>query len=366
MNVNLLDLKIQYDNIKDEIRKAIDAVLESTHFIMGENVKKLEQEIAEFCGVKRAIAVANGTDAILLSLRALGLEEGDEVITTPFTFFASAETSSLIGAKPVFVDINPETLCIDENKIEEAITEKTKAIIPVHIFGQMCNMDKIMEIANKHNLVVIEDACQAIGAEYKGVKAGNFGNAGTFSFFPTKNLGAYGDAGMIVTNDEELADKLCMLRQHGTKKKYMHEMIGHNSRLDEIQAAILRVKLRYLAEWTEDRRKNADRYNELLKDINVKTPVEMEGRRHVYHQYCILVENKEEVMAFLKEKGIGCGNYYPIPVHQLPIYKESGYTDQKLLVCEESCRKSIALPMYPELSEEQQKYVVECLKDIVK
>ncbi len=366
MKVNLLDLKIQYNNIKDEIRAAIDEVLESTHFIMGENVKKLEEEIAEFCGVKRAIAVANGTDALLLSLRALGIEEGDEVITSPFTFFASAETSSLIGAKPVFVDINPETLCIDENKIEEAITEKTKAIIPVHIFGQMCNMDKIMDIAKKHNLLVIEDAAQAIGAEFKGIKVGNFGNVGTFSFFPTKNLGAYGDAGMIVTNDEDLADKLCMLRKHGTKKQYMHEMIGHNSRLDEIQAAILRVKLNYLEKWTEDRRKNAERYNELLKDINVKTPVEMEERRHVYHQYCILVENKEEVLAYLKEKGIGFGNYYPIPVHQLPIYKELGYSNQELPVSEEACKKSIALPMYPELNEEQQRYVVDCLREIVK
>lgn len=257
-------------------------------------------------------------------------------------------------------------MCIDENKIEEAITEKTKAIIPVHIFGQMCNMDKIMDIAKKHNLLVIEDAAQAIGAEFKGIKVGNFGNVGTFSFFPTKNLGAYGDAGMIVTNDEDLADKLCMLRKHGTKKQYMHEMIGHNSRLDEIQAAILRVKLNYLEKWTEDRRKNAERYNELLKDINVKTPVEMEERRHVYHQYCILVENKEEVLAYLKEKGIGFGNYYPIPVHQLPIYKELGYSNQELPVSEEACKKSIALPMYPELNEEQQRYVVDCLREIVK
>lgn len=365
MKVNLLDTKIQYNNIKDEIKGAIDEVLESGMFIMGPNVKKFEKEMAEFCGVKRAIAVANGTDALLLSLRALGIGPGDEVITTPFTFFASAETSSLLGAKPVFVDIDKETLCMDVEKLESAITDKTKAIIPVHIFGQMCDMDKIREIADKHNIHVIEDACQAIGSTFDGDGVGKYGDTATFSFYPTKNLGGFGDGGMIITNNEELADKIAMLRTHGTRQKYMHEMIGHNSRLDELQAAILRVKLTHLKDWTDKRRDRAERYNELLKELNVMTPVEKDRCKHVYHQYCILVENKDKVMSELKEKGIGVGNYYPIPVHLLPVYEGLGYKKGDLPVSEWACERSFGLPMYPELTNEQQDYVVESLKEIL-
>lgn len=366
MKVDLLDLKVQYKNIEKEIDKAIKEVLEGTHFIMGPNVKELEKEIAEFTGVKHAIAVANGTDALMLSLKALGIKEGDEVITTPYTFFASAETTSVLGAVPIFVDIEKDTLCIDPEKIEEKITDKTKAIIPVHIFGQMCNMDKIMEIANKYNIPVIEDACQAIGSEYRGRKAGSIGKLGTYSFFPTKNLGGYGDGGMIVTNDDELAEKIKMLRVHGSRKKYHHEMIGYNSRLDEMQAAILRVKFRYLNEWNNLRYKNAKVYSELLKDLNITLPYEREDCKHIYHQYCIRVDKRDELAKYLSENGVSTAIYYPISVHLLEVYKELGGKEGDYPVTEEACRKAIALPMFPELTREQQEYVVEKVKEFYK
>lgn len=362
MKVDLLDLKVQYGNIQKEIDKAIKDVLESTHFIMGPNVKELEKEIAEFTGVKHAIAVANGTDALMLSLKALGVGPGDEVITTPFTFFASAETTSVLGATPVFVDIDKNTLCIDPEKIEEKITEKTKAIIPVHIFGQMCQMDKIMEIANKYNIPVIEDACQAIGSEYKGKKAGSIGKAGTYSFFPTKNLGCYGDGGMIVTNDDELAENIRLLRVHGSRKKYHHEVIGYNSRLDEIQAAILRVKLKHLKEWNKLRYEKAHIYSELLKDTDIVLPYEDKDCTHIYHQYVIRTKNRDEFVEFLKENGVSTAIYYPVPVQMLEVYKYLGYKEGNLPVAEETCKLTFALPMYPEIAKDQQEYVVNCMK----
>lgn len=362
MKVELLDLKVQYSNIQEEIDKAIKEVLESTHFIMGPNVKELEKEIAEFTGVKHAIAVANGTDALMISLKALGVGPGDEVITTPFTFFASAETTSVLGATPVFADIDKNTLCIDPEKIEEKITEKTKAIIPVHIFGQMCQMDKIMEIANKYNIPVIEDACQAIGSEYKGKKAGSIGKAGTYSFFPTKNLGCYGDGGMIVTNDDELAEKMRLLRVHGSKKKYHHEVIGYNSRLDEIQAAVLRVKLKYLKQWNKLRYEKAHIYSELLKDTDIILPYEDKDCTHIYHQYVIRAKNRDEFVEFLKENGVSTAVYYPVPVQMLQVYKYLGYKEGDLPVAEETCKLTFALPMYPEIKREQQEYVVSCMK----
>ncbi|WP_125152727.1 DegT/DnrJ/EryC1/StrS family aminotransferase [Clostridium rectalis] len=362
MKVNLLDLKVQYNNIQQEIEKAIKEVLESTHFIMGPNVKELEKEVAEFTGVKHAIAVANGTDALMLSLRALGVGPGDEVITTPFTFFASAETTSVLGAKPVFADIDKNTLCIDAESIEKKITKNTKAIIPVHIFGQMCDMDKIMEIANKYNIPVIEDACQAIGSEYKGKRAGTIGHTATYSFFPTKNLGCYGDGGMVVTNNDDLAEKIRVLRVHGSRKKYHHEVIGYNSRLDEIQAAVLRVKLKYLKEWNELRYEKAHVYNELLKDTDLVLPYEDSDCKHIYHQYVVRAKDRDKLVEFLKENGVSTAIYYPLPVHMLDVYKNLGYKEGDLPISEEACRHTFALPMYPEITRHQQEYVTTCIK----
>lgn len=363
MKINLLDLKAQYRTIEDEVNKVIKEVLESTHFIMGPNVKKLEEEIAEYTGVKYGIGVANGTDALMLTLRALGIGEGDEVITTPFTFFASAETTSVVGATPVFADIEKDTLCIDPESIEKNINSKTKAIIPVHIFGQMCDMDRIMEIANKHNLIVIEDACQAIGAEYKGKRAGSIGHVGCYSFFPTKNLGGYGDGGMIVTSDKELADKIKLLRVHGSKVKYHHEAIGYNSRLDEMQAAILRVKLKYIDKWNNSRYEHAHIYNELLKDLDIVLPTEREACKHVYHLYTIQSTRRDEIIECLKENEIASGIYYPIPVHLQEVYKHLGYKQGDIPNAEDACTKTFALPLYPEMTREQQEYVVTKIKD---
>jgi len=362
MEVKLLDLKKQYETIENEINSSIKNVLSSAQFIMGPNVKKLEEEIAEFTGVKYGIGVGNGTDALLIALRALGIGEGDEVITTPFTFFASAETTSILGATPVFADINKDTLCIDPDSIEEKITENTKAIIPVHIFGQMCDMDRIMEIAKKHNLYVIEDACQAIGSEYKGKRAGSIGHIGTYSFFPTKNLGGYGDGGMIVTNDKKLAEKMKMLRVHGSKIKYHHEMIGYNSRLDEIQAAILRVKLNHLVEWNNLRNEKAHYYNQLLKDVDIITPVEDKNVKHIYHMYVVRSKRRDDLVKYLKENGIGTGIYYPIPVHMQKTYEHLGYKEGDLPVTEEACTMTFALPLFPEITKEQQEYVVSVVK----
>lgn len=363
MKVDLLDLTTQYHILQDEIDKAIKDVLESGHFIMGPNVKKLEEEIANYSGVKHAIAVANGTDALMLTLKALGIKEGDEVITTPFTFFASAETTSVVGATPVFADIDPKTLNIDPKSIEEKITDRTKAIIPVHIFGQMVDMDGIMALAEKHNLYVIEDACQAIGAEYDGKRAGSIGVAGTYSFFPTKNLGCYGDGGMIVTNDDELAAKLRLLRAHGSNKKYHHSIIGYNSRLDEIQAAILRVKFKYLDKWSKLRKEHAHYYNSLLQDQKVILPYEDEKCNHVFHQYVIRVEDRNGLEKYLNENGVATAVYYPLAVHLQEVYEDLGYKIGDLPVSEKACEMSLALPMFPELTEEQQQYVVEKVKE---
>jgi dTDP-4-amino-4,6-dideoxygalactose transaminase len=363
MKVNLLDLNAQYKTIEEEVNKAIKEVLESSTFIMGPNVKKFEEEIADFTGVNYGIAVGNGTDALMIALRALGIGQGDEVITTPFTFFASAETTSVLGATPVFADILPDTLCIDPESIEKCITDKTKAIIPVHIFGQMCDMDRIMDIAKKYNLYVIEDACQAIGAEYKGKRAGSIGHMGTYSFFPTKNLGAYGDAGMIVTNDEELAKTAKLLRAHGSHVKYHHSVIGHNSRLDEIQAAILRVKFKYIENWNNERKSKANIYNDLLKGLDVITPVELPENKHVYHMYVVQSYKRDEIINYLKENGVSTGIYYPVPVHLQEVYKSLDYKLGDLPVSEDACNKTFALPLYPEISEEQQRYVVDQVKN---
>jgi len=363
MNISLIDLTKQYELLKEELHDSIEKVLKSGQFILGANVKTLEDEIAQYTGNKYGIGVANGTDALVLTLDALGIGPGDEVITSPFTFFASAECISRVGARPVFVDIDPLTYCMDVNQIEEKITERTKAIIPVHIFGQMVDMDPILAIAEKYGLYVIEDACQAIGASYKGKPAGSMGIAGCFSFFPTKNLGCYGDGGMVITSDEELAGKIRLLRAHGSPKKYYHERLGYNSRLDEIQAAILRVKLRYLDKWNEARRQKAAVYTEAFKDLPVKTPYEAPYGRHVYHLYVMATSERDALSNYLKQKGIGCGIYYPLPLHLQPVYKELGYNKGDFPVAEKLCEEALAIPLYPELEEEKQQYIIQTIRE---
>jgi dTDP-4-amino-4,6-dideoxygalactose transaminase len=354
----LLDLKLQYETIKGEIRQVVDEVLESGNYIMGPVVSEFEQSIAKYCGVKNAIGVANGTDALLLTLDALGIGPGDEVITSPFTFFASAEVISQVGAKPVFVDIEADTYNMDVSKLEEAITDKTKAIIPIHIFGQPVDMDRINNIAEKYNLYVIEDACQAIGSTYQGKQAGSMGVAGCFSFFPTKNLGGYGDGGLIVTNDDELAKKIKILRVHGSNPKYHHSMIGYNSRLDSIQAAMLNVKLKYIDEWNQKRREKAAYYDNALNELPIQLPVVKIGREAVYHLYIIQTQYRDELMEYLKEHGIDSGVYYPIPLHLQEVYKDLGYQKGDYPISETSSLGTMALPLYPELTQEDQDYVI--------
>jgi dTDP-4-amino-4,6-dideoxygalactose transaminase len=361
MRVQMLDLSEQYLNLKSEIIEALDEVMTSSRFILGNNVKKLENEIAEYSNVKYGVGVANGSDALHISLMACGVGEGDEVIAPSFTFFATAGAIARAGATPVFADIDPKTYNIDPTKIEALITEKTKAIIPVHLYGQMANMDKIVEVAKKHNLFIIEDAAQAIGSEFKGKKVGELGTTATYSFFPTKNLGAYGDGGMIITNDEEIAEKMRVIRVHGSKPKYYHHVLGYNSRLDELQAAVLNIKLPHLNDWSKQRRERAATYTRLLQEQlgdKVVTPYVEEHNYHIYHQYTIRVERRDELQAFLKEKGIDTMVYYPKPLHLQPVFADLGYKEGDLPITENACQEVLSLPMYPELKEVQQEYVV--------
>lgn len=363
INIQLIDLKRQYESIRDEIKNAAIDVLESGQYILGPQVQKFEQEVADYCSTKYAIGVANGTDALLLTLDALGIGPGDEVITTPFTFFATAEVVSQMGATPVFVDIDPRTYNIDVSKIEQAITSKTKAIIPVHIFGQPADLDEIMSIAKKHDLVVVEDACQAIGSEYKGKRIGSIGDAGCFSFFPTKNLGGYGDGGIIVTNDEALAKRLRILREHGSNPKYYHSMIGYNSRLDPMQAAMLSVKLKYLDGWNAKREELSLKYNEALKDLPIVCPHVAKDRKHVYHLYILQTDERGALMKHLKGNGVASGVYYPVPLHRQEVYKSLGYGDGSLTVSDEAAKRTLALPLYPEMTEDEQAYIIGVVKD---
>lgn len=363
MSIPLLDLKAQYLTIKDDMDQAIQKVLESSRFILGPEMKAFEKEMADYCGVKEAVAVGNGTDALQLALRGLGVGPGDEVITTPFTFFASAETVAALGATPVFVDIDPVTLNMDLNQLEAKITARTKAIIPVHIFGQMVDVERVMEIAARHDVKVLEDAAQAIGANYRGRKAGSIGHAGTFSFFPTKNLGAYGDAGMIVTDDEYLASHLRMLRFHGCKTKYYHDEIGYNSRMDEIQAAILRVKFPHIDDWNAARREKGRVYDELLAGLPLTLPgVDPQGTP-VYHLYVLRTDKREALMAALKEHGIASAIYYPVPLHLQRAFRKLGYKEGDFPVAEKACQQALALPCYPELTLEQQQTIAAVVKE---
>jgi len=363
MNIPQVDLKAQYKLIKKEINVAILKVLNSTTFILGENVKKFEEEFAKFCNVKYAVGVGNGTDALYLALRACGISRGDEVITQPNTFIATVEAITLNGAKPVFVDINPQTYNIDANKIKKVITKKTKAIIPVHLYGQPVDMDHILKIAKKYRLKVIEDAAQAHGAEYKGKKVGSLGDVACFSFFPAKNLGAYGDGGIIVTNNEKIAKKIIMLRNHGRVEKYKHLMEGVNSRLDELQAAILRVKLRYLDKWNKARRQRAKIYDEVFKHLEeVGTPFVPFWATPVFYVYTIRVKEREKLREYLKKKGISTGIYYPIPLHLQPAYKYLNYKKGDFPEAEKAAKEILSLPMYPELSRKEQNFIIQKIK----
>ncbi len=364
MKVPLLDLKRQYSSIKDEINGAIQNVLDHGMFIMGPEVKELEAELARYCGVKNGIGVASGTDALLLSLRGLNIGPGDEVVTTTFSFFATAGVISRLGAKPVFVDIDEKTFNIDPRLIEKAITPRTKAILPVHLYGQVAEMDEILKVAAKHKLPVVEDAAQAIGAEYKGKKAGQFGVTGCYSFFPSKNLGAYGDGGFIVTDDDNLAEMIRKLRVHGAKPKYHHSMVGYNSRLDSIQAAVLLIKLKYLPQWHEARRQKAANYNGLLKDIEqVRTPFVHDYNYHIYHQYTILAENRDGLKNHLKSKEIGFDTYYPLPLHLQECYQYLNYKTGDLPVSERLANLAISLPVFPELTDQEQEYVAQTIRE---
>ena len=357
MAIPLVDLKAQYKSIKDEVNAAIQEVLESQYFILGPKVVELEEKIAAYCNVKYGIGVASGTDALLLSLMAIGVGRGDEVITTPFTFFATAGSISRLGAKPVFVDIDPRTYNINPQFIEEKITDKTRAIIPVHLYGQCADMDPILAIVKRHNLYVIEDAAQAIGAKYKGRKAASMGHLGCLSFFPTKNLGGYGDGGMVLTNDEGLAEKVSVLRVHGSKPKYYHSVIGCNSRLDALQAAVLLAKFSHIDQWNEARRQNAQVYNSLFADTNVVTPYAESFNYHVHNQYVIRVKQRDRLKEALKEAGIATEIYYPVPLHLQECYSDLGYQTGDLPVSEEAAEQVLALPVYPELTREQQEEI---------
>lgn len=362
----MVDLKRQYRKHKSELDEAILNVMDSALFINGPEVKLFAEDIRQYLGVKYAVPCASGTDALQLALMAIGVQPGDEVITTPFTFVATAETIALLGAKPVYVDIDKKTYNLDPALIKSAITEKTRAIIPVHLYGQPAAMEEIMAIAKTKGLTVIEDAAQAMGAKYHGKPVCTFGDMGCISFFPSKNLGAAGDAGMVVTNDEALAEKLKMIANHGSNVRYHHEMLGVNSRLDTIQAAILRIKLRYLDQWNDARRKCAAYYSEKLENLPVVTPFETENTRHIYHQYTILVENRDGLRSFLQESGIPSAIHYPIPLHLQPAFANlpgSGKWD--LPIAEKTAEKVISLPMHPELTPEEQDFVVKTIKDFL-
>ena len=397
MNIPLIDLKVQYERIRDELDLVSLNVLRNTQYIMGNEVKSFEKEFSEFVGVKHSISVGNGTDALVIALEALGIGEGDEVITTPYTFFATAESISYVGAKPVFVDVDKQTFDMDPSLIEKAITPHTKAIMPVHLFGLACDMDPIMAIAQKHGLFVIEDACQAVGGKYKERKLGSIGHIACFSFFPTKNLGAAGDGGMIVTNDDALATICKALRAHGSGEngqnayyllnhieekvtvdthtdntvynplKYYNYLVGHNSRLDEIQAAILRVKLRHLDSWNQLRHEHAQYYSKNLEELSqsgiLGLPFEPSYASHVYHMYILQSESKDVMIEFLKKKGIATGVYYPVPLHLQKAFVHLEYKEGDFPNSESLSFRTFAIPMFAELTSEQQDYILDAIKE---
>jgi dTDP-4-amino-4,6-dideoxygalactose transaminase len=371
VNVPLLDLKAQYATIRDEIRAAVDGVLESQQCILGPVVTDCEAKLAEYCRCPHAVTVSSGSDALLVSLMVENIGQGDEVITTPYTFFATAGSIARVGAKPVFVDIQPDTYNIDPAQIEAKITSRTKAIMPVHLYGQCADMDPIMAIAARHGIPVIEDAAQAIGAEYKGRRAGSLGRYGCFSFFPSKNLGAAGDGGLVTAGDPAVADKLFVLRDHGQKPRYCHSLVGGNFRFDALQAAVVTVKLKYLDRWTAARQSNAARYRRLFQAAGpangglVRLPVEVPGNRHIYNQFIIRVPRRDELQAHLVQQKIGCAIYYPIPLHLQKCFAYLGHREGEFPESERAARETLALPIYPELSDQQAERVVECIGEFL-
>jgi dTDP-4-amino-4,6-dideoxygalactose transaminase len=384
MNVPFLDLKTQFRQIEHEVLPMVREAMENAAFIGGPQVSGFETEFAAFCNSKYGVGVNSGTDALRFAMMAAGVGPGDEVITVPHTFIATTEAISQVGAKPVFVDIDPKTYNMDPNKLEDYLNKRfkevgsglqppasslqprPKAVIPVHIYGQPADMDPILEIAEKKNLIVIEDACQAHGSLYKGKKSGSIGLVGCFSFYPGKNLGAYGEGGAVVTRSEEIANKIRMIRDHGQAKKYYHDMEGYNGRLDAIQAGVLRIKLRRLESWNESRRQNAKTYDELLSPIKgVTVPKEADGCRHVYHLYVILVDDRDALQKYLNEKGIGTGLHYPVPLHLQKAYAYQGYKEGDFPVTESVAKRLLSLPMFPELTKAQIEYVADCIKQFM-
>ena len=351
--IPMVDLRRQYLLLKEEIDAAVLDVLDKTQFILGPNVSALEAEAARYHGLPHAVGVANGTDALLLALRALGIGAGDEVITTPFTFIATAEVVGLLGAVPVFVDIDPVTFNLDPALVESAITEKTKAIIPVHLFGQPCDMDPLLAVARKHGLKVIEDCAQAFGARYKGRIVGTLGDAGCFSFFPSKNLACYGDGGLVITADAAVDATLRVLRNHGSSVRYYHSVLGYNSRLDEIQAAIVRVKLRHIDAFNEGRRRAADLYRKHMRQPGIVLPSEAEGCRHVWHQFTILAGMRDRLQEALAKAGIASAVYYPVPLHRQEAFRAGGARHGALPVSDGMAEHVLSLPMFPEITEEE-------------
>ena len=363
IQVPFVDLKAQYAGIKPEIDAAIQRVVDGAGFILGEEVSLFEQTLAVTAGAKDAVGVSSGTGALLLALLAVGVSPGDEVITTAHTFIATAEAVSRIGARPVFVDIDPQTYNIDPDKVESAITDRTRVILPVHLYGQPAELNPLRDIATRHGLVLIEDAAQAIAAEYDGKRCGSIGDLACFSFYPSKNLGAYGDAGAVTGNDETLLARVRKLRDHGRTSKYEHDELGFGQRIDALQAAILGAKLPHLEAWTEARRSHARLYNELLSGAGVETPFEAENVRHVYHLYVVRTTRRDHLLAQLKAKGIDAGIHYPIPVHRQPVYLKLGYGDVSLPITEKTAAEILSLPMYPELRREQIEYVAQAVRE---
>ena len=362
MTIPLVDLRTQHLALKDEIDGAIDRVVGNSSFILGEEVASFEKEFARFCQAKYAIGTCSGTSALHLALIACGVRAGDEVITTPSTFIATAEAISYIGAKPVFVDIEPDIYTIDPSKIKAAITERTKAILPVHLYGQPASMEPILEIAGEHGLRVVEDAAQAHGAEYKGKRIGTLGDVACFSFYPGKNLGALGDGGAIVTNDDEIAETVRLLRNHGRKQKYIHLFIGYNYRLDAIQAAILRVKLKWLEDWNHKRRQYADIYRNMLQGFELTLPCKIDHCQPVYYVFVVRSKRRDALAQWLKERGIEAGIHYPVPLHLQPAYQHLGYQKGDFPIAEQLADEVLSIPMFPELTESQVEEVVEAIK----
>jgi len=378
VKIPLLDLKAQHAPIQREILEAIGRVVESQAFILGPEVEKLEQRIAAYCQTQFAVGVSSGTDALLVALMGLGIGSGDEVITTVYSFFATAGVIARLGAKPVFVDIDPATYNLDPNKVESAITTRTKAILPVHLYGQCAEMASILETAGEHGLAVVEDAAQAIGAEYRdGHRAGSMGTLGCLSFFPSKNLGALGDGGMVLTNDAALNEKIRTLRVHGSKPKYYHKFIGGNFRLDALQAAILNVKLDYLDAWTRRRQENAKRYTQLFEESGLLERVGLilpqavysevgVPHGHIYNQFVIRVPHRDRLRAYLQQEGIGSEVYYPVPFHLQECFRALGYREGDFPCAEQAAKETLALPIYPELASEMQSHVVEKIRAFYK